>query len=345
MAATIDESYRYLAAKYVRKQARQLATQLKGVRKAEDIECVHQARVASRRLRAALGMFDGCFRAKRVKRWRRQIRRVTAGLGAARDADVQIEYLCSTLAATLHKDHTLGIARLLTQCHKRRAVMQAATVAAVDRLQRCGLLDDMKAATKDVVSCGKARRLSVRSPVAYRRTAEHILRRCDRLLDYQDCLADPEDRRRHHAMRIAAKRLRYTLEIAKPVYGGGLAGYIVAVKKVQALLGDVHDCDLWEELLLAFAAQQRRRIVKRYGGVGPFAQLGAGIEFLRLQRKEERRKVFQELVQYWQELRQNELWESLAYAVRRCSESPNNTLGTEEASAETAWPLRPARPA
>ena len=55
--SAMDSGYRLLAARYIRRQAKQLAEQFDGIRAAEDIEFVHRARVATRRLRAALRMF------------------------------------------------------------------------------------------------------------------------------------------------------------------------------------------------------------------------------------------------------------------------------------------------
>ncbi len=49
MSKSLDPSYRFLAAHYIRRQAKLLAEQLDGVRTGEDIEFVHRARVASRR--------------------------------------------------------------------------------------------------------------------------------------------------------------------------------------------------------------------------------------------------------------------------------------------------------
>ena len=73
-----------LAGAYVRRQAKLLASQLAGVRQAEEIEFIHQARVASRRLRTALRMFCGCFPANQIKPWRSEIQRVARKLGPAR---------------------------------------------------------------------------------------------------------------------------------------------------------------------------------------------------------------------------------------------------------------------
>ena len=75
MTRCSDPSYRILAARSLRKQVKQLAEHLGDVRLGEDIESIHHARVASRRLRAALGMFCACWKRKQVKAWKKQIRR------------------------------------------------------------------------------------------------------------------------------------------------------------------------------------------------------------------------------------------------------------------------------
>jgi len=85
-----DLSYRLLAARFIRRQVKQLGEQFDGIRQGEDVEYLHRARVASRRLRAALRMFHDCWGPKKMKGWRKAIRRVTRGLGDARDKDVQI---------------------------------------------------------------------------------------------------------------------------------------------------------------------------------------------------------------------------------------------------------------
>ncbi len=64
-----------------------------GVLDTDDIERVHDMRVATRRLRAAMEIFETCFPRKR---WRRALKRVKAladALGERRDRDVAIEFL------------------------------------------------------------------------------------------------------------------------------------------------------------------------------------------------------------------------------------------------------------
>lgn len=314
----MDGSYRLLAARYVRKQTRQLIGQLDGARRAEDIECVHQARVASRRLRAALRIFRDCFPAKKVKRWRKQIRRLTNGLGPARDKDVQIEFVSSVLAGLEDEAHRAGIARLLLRLEQSRRALQPKVIKAVARLEKSGVAGQMLAAAKRMLSGLKKRNLSVRSPFSLSQAEEQVLHRLGQLTEYEDCLGDPEDQRQHHAMRIAAKNLRYTMEICSPVYEGRLDEFIREVKGVQTLLGDVHDCDVWVENLAAFMEEERERTLAYYGHIRPFHRLEVGLEYLRQERQVHRDEVFRQLVEHWRQLNQAALWERLVRTVQCC---------------------------
>lgn len=74
-------------------QLEALTQEMPGVRLAEDSECVHRMRVATRRLRTRLALFAPCLPEKRIAGWRKRIRRLTIVLGAARDTDVQQAYV------------------------------------------------------------------------------------------------------------------------------------------------------------------------------------------------------------------------------------------------------------
>jgi CHAD domain-containing protein len=322
MSKCRDKTYRWLAARYVRRQTKQLAEQLEGVPSAADIECVHRARVASRRLRAALRMFRTCFPAKRIKKWDKQIRRLAGELGDARDRDVQIELLCELLCEMTEKACSPGIARLLAQLEHDREAVQVDVLRAIERLRRSKVLDDLLTAAKRMLSGTKEKDPETFGPGAREQAGQYILRHVSELLSYQDSLADPEDQKRHHGMRIAAKRLRYTAEIAKPVYRGRLDPIIDAIKRLQTLLGDIHDCDVWVEHLDAFADQERLRVASHFGNAIRFARLEPGIGFLRRNRIERRRQVFAELVRYWDELKVAGLWDALVRVVSTCGDEP-----------------------
>jgi hypothetical protein len=70
-----------------------------------------------------------------------------------------------------------------------------------------------------------------------------------------------------HELRIAAKRLRYTLEMFREVFGAIGDVQIDRVKNIQEALGDLHDCDvrieLIEDELAELASRQIRELSAR----------------------------------------------------------------------------------
>jgi CHAD domain-containing protein len=67
--------------------------------------------------------------------------------------------------------------------------------------------------------------------------------RVDELYALAPKALDVERPRKLHDLRIAAKRLRYVLEIARPALGPGATDGVRTAKALQQLLGDIHDCD------------------------------------------------------------------------------------------------------
>jgi CHAD domain-containing protein len=60
---------------------------------------------------------------------------------------------------------------------------------------------------------------------------------------FSPAVLDPRNVEALHDMRIAAKRLRYVLELTAPVFGEAAADWAKRAKKLQDLLGEIHDCD------------------------------------------------------------------------------------------------------
>jgi len=315
MKPPIDTSHEHLAARYLRRQVKQLTGQAEGIRRAEDIEFVHRARVASRRLRVGLRVFADCFPAGQVKRWRKEVRRVGRGLGEARDLDVQIALLCDVLSRLEDRTCVSGIAWVLVRCQRKRDELQPRVVKAMRRLLASRGLHDMLLAVLGMFPEGGGDE-PVPSSALLERAEKHVLRRFNDLYAFRACLADPQDYEQHHAMRIAAKRLRYTMEIFKPLYLGKAEGAFEAVKQLQTLLGEIHDCDVWVEDLQRIAERQSKRLRPFYGHGGPPARLRAGLEYLQQDRRQRRRQLFAGLVQYWEKLSREGVWDGLLQTVR-----------------------------
>ena len=84
--------------------------------------------------------------------------------------------------------------------------------------------------------------------------AERIVRvRLDELCGFMPRAADPAEIVALHDMRIAAKRLRYILEITGPSFGPYATTATKLVKDLQDLLGEIHDCDVQVPETVAFA--------------------------------------------------------------------------------------------
>jgi CHAD domain-containing protein len=85
-----DDSYGEAAARIVETRGAELVAHAGGVLDTGDIERVHDMRVATRRLRAALEVFEPCFARKPFKQTLREVKQLADALGERRDRDVGI---------------------------------------------------------------------------------------------------------------------------------------------------------------------------------------------------------------------------------------------------------------
>jgi hypothetical protein len=93
------------------------------------------------------------------------------------------------------------------------------------------------------VKARKVKGLETRGPL--RENVRRIIAvRDDELRSFSPAVLDPANVRALHDMRIAAKRLRYVLELNAPVLGEGAVKAAKRAKKLQDLLGEIHDCDV-----------------------------------------------------------------------------------------------------
>ena len=109
-----DLPFRESAARAVEVRTEELFSYSEGVLDTEDIERVHDMRVASRRLRAVLEIFAPCFPKKPHRSVLREVKQLADVLGERRDPDVQIAALRKA-EATLTREDTAGIESLVEE--------------------------------------------------------------------------------------------------------------------------------------------------------------------------------------------------------------------------------------
>ena len=115
-----EDAYATAAAKIVAVRAREVADHSQNVLDVADIERVHDMRVATRRLRAALEIFEPCFPASQYRESLREVKAVADALGERRDADVAIAAL-ERFAASLPGPDRPGIASLVEEIRTEQA--------------------------------------------------------------------------------------------------------------------------------------------------------------------------------------------------------------------------------
>lgn len=318
----MDNGYRMLAAQCLRKQTKRLAKQIKLVGEADQTEIVHQARVAARRLGAALSAFKPLLPAKKLRAWRPAIRAALGKLGSARDKDVQIGFVRAALERTDDKPLRAGLQRLRIRLEQRRAALEPSTVKAAGKLRKSGVLKAVRRYADRLARNLPSDGATIQTPKVFDAARKRIRRGINRLLGFQDCLADASKIAQHHQMRIVAKRLRYTLEIFQPAFEGELDAHVATVRELQEALGDLHDCDVWLALLPGFLASESKRAAQWYGESSAAAtrsinRIRNGIERFQAERQAERERLFAELGERWRRIMAEGRFEAMTGLVER----------------------------
>jgi CHAD domain-containing protein len=241
--------YCILGADTLLRQIATLENQIEGVRKNDDIEFMHKLRVTSRRVRGALNLFEECFPNKSSKKWMEGIKKVTSSSGAARDADVQLTFLENYSRSVQDRNVSPGLAYLMTLQKARRVGMQPDVVSALDDLDGSNILTDIATSSMAIlrnlqyeVDLGAS---AIKTPSTYERARDRISTRLDKVLALEQYVHIENAAAKHHELRIAAKRLRYAMEIFSPLYKEELKEQISLMKQFQEVLGEIHDFDVW----------------------------------------------------------------------------------------------------
>ena len=131
-------SFREAAAAAVEVRSEEVFEHSEGVLRMNEIERVHDMRVASRRLRAALEIFAPCFPKSAHRAALREVKALADDLGQRRDRDVQIEEL-ERIARTLTAEDRAGIGELIRTLRADQEGANALLAEALERIERDGL--------------------------------------------------------------------------------------------------------------------------------------------------------------------------------------------------------------
>ena len=304
--------------------------EIEGVRAAEDIEYIHRMRVATRRLRAALPLFRTCFTSKQYSRWMQEIATITRALGEARDADVQISFLVRyqkrSRSAQKEKARAHGadipanpfdpaLLYLLADLRKRRSGLQVRVLSALDALEKSGVIGEMQAlfaARNTAVHRTPWKAMSYGIPTV---AALRIGTRLGTMLSYEAWVPYPDAVAEHHATRIAAKKLRYTMEVYGSIYRLSLKKPLVRVKKIQEILGDLHDCDVWIDHVTRILLRERARLRTENEEKRPDPVTLASLRLFLKERESARIQLHRQFVRFWESQKRTGMWDELRHTL------------------------------
>jgi CHAD domain-containing protein len=145
-----DDLYAAAAARVVEVRTRELVELATGVLDTEDIERLHDMRVATRRLRAALEVFEPCFPAKPYKSALREVKALADALGERRDRDVHIDALTEFTDAIGSADRP-GVESLINRLRDEQAEANRALEPMIDEPRLGSLtkrLDELAASAR-----------------------------------------------------------------------------------------------------------------------------------------------------------------------------------------------------
>jgi triphosphatase len=236
---------------------------------AGDAEGLHQARVALRRLRAAISLFSELLNDPQTKRVKRELKWLTSEFGPARELDV---FLAKTVGPLVEHDRTLQQFNADLEGLRERGFERAHAAVDTARFRKLVLdaaawieIGDWTRNEHELLDTLRRRPIS---EAAY----EQLDRRWKKLLKRGKGMKSL-DPLRLHKLRIAGKKLRYASEFFKDVFPGkGTARrrkrFVGCLKALQDVLGDLNDIRVNVGVTRDFV---RRRSSKVGGGLLVFA--------------------------------------------------------------------------
>ena len=237
-----------------RKQVMDMLLNEAGVRYSDNIEYIHDMRVATRRARAAARLYAQFFRASAVKPFIKQLRATGRLLGAVRDLDVAIARL-ETFCEDRAPEQCSGLNRLLEHWRHRRIAAHAELLRWLDS-PRYDKFIRRFAAFCQTPGAG----VPAFAPQPGKTPAPHQVRhvipsmlmsRYETVRAFEVLLDQPQPipTETLHALRIECKYLRYHLEFTDELMGAEGAELVERLKQLQDHLGSLNDASVTSAMI------------------------------------------------------------------------------------------------
>ncbi len=226
-----------------------------GTRLGEDIEELHDMRVATRRMRASLWVFGDYLDLERMRPFVKGLRRTGRALGAVRDLDVFWEKT-QHYVDELPPDSGMGLEPLRVVWEAQRDRSRERMLAYLDGDRYARFRDRFGEFLRDPGAGALAVMSEKGDPIPHRLchvVPVAVYQRLAAVRAYDEWVTGPNvPLERLHQLRIAAKGLRYTVEYFREVLAPEAKGIISEIKGLQDHLGDLQDAVVASNLLRDF---------------------------------------------------------------------------------------------
>jgi CHAD domain-containing protein len=246
-----DDTMTEAARKTLRFQFLAMLAQEEATRAGGDSEALHKMRVATRRMRAAARVFKSYVKKKALKPYLRGLRRTAGVLGQVRDLDVAQEKAEAYLQSDAGNGADLDPILISWQAAREEARAKLLTYLDSDPFTtfKTGFGEFLEHPFP------KPKRLESKVvPQALRHIVPvEIYQRLATVRAYGPAVTNAEvTLADYHSLRIATKRLRYTLEFFEEILGADARLAIQELKNLQDYLGDLQDAVVASDRLRNF---------------------------------------------------------------------------------------------
>ena len=244
--------------KVLRYHFAQMLLHEEGTRLGEDIEELHDMRVATRRMRAAFEIFADAYTNKTLKKLLKELRATGRSLGKVRDLDVFMEKAQHYLA-TIHEDRHVGLDLLLAGWKEQREAARVEMLVWMDSKEYIEFKRKFNLFLNTPGAGARATLLNTPVPTKVRELAPVLIyTRLATVRAYAPYL-DNAPVELLHALRIEFKKLRYTVEYFQEALGKRAKDVIDLLKQMQDHLGDLNDAQVAALLLSQFIEEWEAR--------------------------------------------------------------------------------------
>ena len=245
-----------------------LHTYHRAVLETEAVEAIHKMRVTTRRLQASLDLLE---REMKVRKLKRRLRNWRRRLSTVRNYDVFLELIeKETPSRGRARREQLGLVKAILKerrLHRAAKVRQFLEDIDIDAMAirlglskpstseatyTAGVHDDANNQAPAVEATAETMELDERSVAGY--AAERLEQRLE---EFQALAAQSHPTNNPaelHQLRIAAKRVRYLLEIVTEMGYGDASRALAWLRTLQDRIGDWHDLEALEEEIIAIVS-------------------------------------------------------------------------------------------